>query len=61
MMPVKKKEAAEERSRVAGERIGRAARLFAFVRDGVYGLSARNIKSRGGERRIRSVLTTNTL
>lgn len=52
----KEKEATEERPRVVGKRITRTARLFAFV----YGLSARNIKSRG-ERRVPEVYSRRIL
>lgn len=58
MTPVKKKEAAEERPRVAGERINPGRASFRVrSRRHLWTVGARNIKSRGA----RSVLTANTL
>jgi hypothetical protein len=59
-MTLVKKKTAEERAARSGEEDQRAARLFAFARDGVYGLSARSIKS-CGECRAPCVLTVDTL
>jgi len=60
MTLVKKKDNRRAGAACSGEEDQRAARLFAFVRDGVYGLSARSIKS-CDECRAPCVLTVNTL